>query len=176
VQQHRYYSGGRDRPAFVATTMTPPPAQQHSQQCASSAASGGDACSFGAAAMYSSPSAMQAPALVRYGDGSVPAPQQLAEFSPAAPPPALPSGVANSWADTTGGMAALEDMFLADLLAAGEFPRGDHLFGGGFGSLLHQDRASSLSLPELSACYFPNTQAEMWADARPPAGLCHSLT
>jgi transcription factor MYB, plant len=62
-------------------------------------------------------------------------------------------------------------MFLADLLGAGEFPHGDHLFG----SLLHQDRASS-SLPELSACYFPNTQAEMWADAKPPAGLCHSLT
>jgi transcription factor MYB, plant len=178
VQQHQYHSGGcDDRPAFVATT-TPPPAQQRSQQCASSNASGGDACSFGAAAMYySSPSAMQAPALVRYGDGSVPAPQQQApppldEFSPAAPPPALPTtGVANSWAAATGGMAALEDMFLADLLGAGEFPHGDHLFG----SLLHQDRASS-SLPELSACYFPNTQAEMWADAKPPAGLCHSLT
>ncbi|XP_062217967.1 transcription factor MYB87-like [Phragmites australis] len=181
-QQQEYYchhSGsaggrGRDRGALVTT---PPPVPQ--SQCASmqpspasassavTTASGSDACSFGA--MYTS-STLQAPVLERY-DGAAPAPHHapsLAEFSPAPPTPA---GDANSWASTM----VLDDMFLPELLGAGEFfPPGD-VFGGGFGPLL-QDRAS---LQELSACYFPNAQAEMWAAAdhvKPPAGMCHSFT
>uniref|UniRef100_A0A0A9DFU3 Uncharacterized protein n=1 Tax=Arundo donax TaxID=35708 RepID=A0A0A9DFU3_ARUDO len=172
-QQQGYYhhhnsgsAGGRGRERGSAV-VTPPPApqiqcasMQPSPASASSAvitASGGDACSFGA--MYSSPSTLQAPVLARY-DGAAAATQQhapsLAEFS-------------------AGGMA-LDDMFLPELLGAGEFLPPSDLFGGGFGPLL-QDRASSLQ--ELSACYFSNAQAEMWAAAdhvKPPAGLCHSLT
>uniref|UniRef100_A0A0A9FE03 Uncharacterized protein n=1 Tax=Arundo donax TaxID=35708 RepID=A0A0A9FE03_ARUDO len=184
-QQQEYYhhqnsgvagSCGRD---LGSALFTPPPQSQcasiqPSPASASSAvttASGGDAGSFGA--MYSSPSTLQAPVLARY-DGAAPALQQhapfsLAEFSTA---PAPPAGAANSW---TGGGMALDDMFLPELLGVGDFPPGD-LFGGGFMPLL-QDRASSLQ--ELSACYLPNAQAEMWAAAdhvKPPAGLCHSLT
>ncbi|GJM93540.1 hypothetical protein PR202_ga10104 [Eleusine coracana subsp. coracana] len=136
------------------------------------------------------PAAMQqAPATLapRYVDGGAmpTAPSSLAEFSPALPPPQPTGAVAinNSWANNSGAMAALEDMFLPELLGAGEFPIGDHLFGGGFGfgSLLLQDHhratsSSSVQAAELSACYFPNAQAEMWADVKPPAGLCHSLT
>jgi myb proto-oncogene protein len=72
---------------------------------------------------------------------------------------------------------AFDDMFLPELVGGGEFPSGDLLFGG-FGSLLQDSRAST-SLQELSACYFPNAQAEMWAaaDVKPPAAdLCPSLT
>jgi myb proto-oncogene protein len=70
---------------------------------------------------------------------------------------------------------ALDDVFLPDLVGAGEqlFPYGDFLFGG------PQDRAA---LEQLSACYFPN-MAEMWgaaaaatSDAKPPQGLCNTLT
>ncbi|TVU35493.1 hypothetical protein EJB05_17385 [Eragrostis curvula] len=124
----------------------------------------------------------QAPPLARYVDAAMPAPphqqQQhaptsLAEFSAA--------GVANNGGWVTGGGMALEDMFLPELLGAGEFPSsGDLVFGAsGFGPLLLQDRAASASLQELSACYFPNAQAEMWAaaaDIKPPTGLCHGLT
>ncbi|KAK3161596.1 hypothetical protein QOZ80_1BG0079120 [Eleusine coracana subsp. coracana] len=203
-QQQDYYSHhhhhqqqaatGRGRRAFAATPAQAP------QQCASSvqpspasaSSSGGDACSFGGPAMYSShqPAAMhqQAPATLAplYVDGGAmpSAPSSLPEFSPALPPPQPTGGVAinKSWINSSEGMAALEDMFLPELLGAGEFPIGDHLFGGGgFGSLLLQDHhraiTSSSSLQaELSACYFPNAQAEMWADVKPPAGLCHSLT
>ncbi|GJN18051.1 hypothetical protein PR202_gb05169 [Eleusine coracana subsp. coracana] len=159
---------------------------QAPQQCASSvqpspasaSSSGGDACSFGGPAMYSShqPAAMhqQAPATLAplYVDGGAmpSAPSSLPEFSPALPPP-----------QPTGGVA-INKSWINKLLGAGEFPIGDHLFGGGgFGSLLLQDHhraiTSSSSLQaELSACYFPNAQAEMWADVKPPAGLCHSLT
>jgi transcription factor MYB, plant len=173
--QHQQQASAGDR-AFVATP--PPPARQQSQcapmqpspasaSTAVTTASGGDACSFGA--MYSSPSALQAPA---------PAPHYIdaAVYSPAVPPQQPAGGVANSWA-ATGGMTALDDdMFLPELLGAGEFPHGDlHLFGGGFGSLL-QDLGGSESLQELSPCYFPNAQAEMWADAKPLPGLCLSLT
>ena len=120
--------------------------------------------------------------LARY-DGTAPAPvpppraqQQasaLAEFSPA---PA--TAISGTWA---GGLP-LDDMFLPELLGDSEFPPGGDFFGTGFAPLLLQDRAAA-SLQELSACYFPNAQAEMWAAADhhvnvkpPPAGLCHSLT
>ncbi|TVT98892.1 hypothetical protein EJB05_55781, partial [Eragrostis curvula] len=160
--------------------MHPSPASASS--AVTTASGGGDACSFGA--MYSSPSTLQqqAPPLARYVDAAMPAPphqqQQhaptsLAEFSAA--------GVANNGGWVTGGGMALEDMFLPELLGAGEFPSsGDLVFGAsGFGPLLLQDRAASASLQELSACYFPNAQAEMWAaaaDIKPPTGLCHGLT
>ncbi|XP_062208538.1 transcription factor MYB4-like [Phragmites australis] len=184
-QQQEYYrhchssgAGGRGRDRSGALVRPPPtpqnqcPSMQPSPASASSAvatASGGDACSFGA--MCSSPSTLQAP-LARY-DGAATVPQQhassLAEFSGPVPPP---QADVSSWA----GAMAFDDMFLPELLGAGEFlPPGDH-FGGVFGPLL-QDRASSLQ--ELSACYFPDSQPEMWAAAdyvKPPAGLCHSLT
>uniref|UniRef100_A0A0A9DE63 Uncharacterized protein n=1 Tax=Arundo donax TaxID=35708 RepID=A0A0A9DE63_ARUDO len=189
---HHHNSGGaggrgrgRDRGGSLATPPPPAPRSQcpsmHPSPASASSAvttasgGGGDACSFGA--MYSSPSALQAPVLARYDGVAVPMPQQhaaptsLAEFC-TAPPPA-----ASSW--TGGGMAALDDMFLPELLGVGEFPAGDLFGGGGFGQLLQQDRAAA-SLQELSACYFPNAPAEMWAAAadlaKPPAGLCHSLT
>ncbi|CAO1947925.1 unnamed protein product [Urochloa humidicola] len=201
-QQQEYYnhhhgSGARGRRGAA----TPPTgAAPQSQQCASmhpspasasspvTTASAGDAaCNF-SAAMYSSPSALQAAVLARYDGGAAataaplpppPAqPQQqassLAEFSPA-PPPAINGG----WA---AGSMGIDDMFLPELLGVGDFPPGDLLFGAGFAPLLQQDRAASLQ--ELAACYFPNAQAAaetMWAAADhvkppPPAGLCHSLT
>ncbi|KAJ1284838.1 hypothetical protein BS78_03G235600 [Paspalum vaginatum] len=201
-QEHSYYSqqqhgsGGRGRRrGAVVSACTPPRAPQQSQ-CAymepspasassavTTASAGGDAaCSFGA--MYSSPSTMQAPALARYDyDGAAPLPpppqqQQgsaLAEFSHAQVHGAHDGAISGGWA--AGGLA-LDDMFLPELLGVGEFPTGD-LFGtGGFAPLLHADRGAP-SLQELSACYFPNVQAEMWTAAdhvKPPAGLCHSLT
>ncbi|CAO2178736.1 unnamed protein product [Urochloa humidicola] len=200
-QQQEYYnhhhgSGGRGRRGAAAP---PTGAAPQSQQCASmhpspasasspvTTASAGDAaCNF-SAAMYSSPSALQAAVLARYDGGAAataaplpppPAqPQQqassLAEFSPA-PPPAINGG----WAGSMG----IDDMFLPELLGVGDFPPGDLLFGTGFAPLLQQDRTASLQ--ELAACYFPNAQAAaetMWAAADhvkppPPAGLCHSLT
>jgi myb proto-oncogene protein len=194
-QQPHSSGGGRGRRGGAVAT---PLAAPRSQQCASSmqpspasassgvtTASASDACSFGA--MYPSPpTTLQAaaPVLARY-DGTAPAPplppapqqqqaSSLAEFSPAPAPP--PPG---TWA---GGLP-LDDMFLPELLGDSEFPPGGDFFGTGFAPLLLQDRAASASLQELSACYFPNAQAEMWAAADhqvhvkpPPAGLCHSLT
>ncbi|XP_066309426.1 transcription factor MYB4-like [Miscanthus floridulus] len=184
-QQQQHSSGGRGRRG--AAVVTPRAAAPRSQQCASSMqpspASASDACSFGA--MYPSPSTTllaAAPVLARY-DGTAPAPvpppraqQQasaLAEFSPA---PA--TAISGTWA---GGLP-LDDMFLPELLGDSEFPPGGDFFGTGFAPLLLQDRAAA-SLQELSACYFPNAQAEMWAAAdhhlhvkASPAGLCHSLT
>ncbi|XP_021311318.1 uncharacterized protein LOC8068029 [Sorghum bicolor] len=210
-QQEEYYhhhqqhssGGGRGRRGGAAAAVTPRAAPR-SQQCASSmqpspasassavtTASASDACSFGA--MYPSPSTTTlqaaAPVLARY-DGTAPAPplpppppqqqqqQQasaLAEFSPA---PAPATAISGTWA---AGLP-LDDMFLPELLGDSEFPPGGDFFGTGFAPLLLQDRAASASLQELSACYFPNAQAEMWAAAdhhvhvKPPAGLCHSLT
>ncbi|KAF8696045.1 hypothetical protein HU200_036932 [Digitaria exilis] len=208
--QQEYYhhnnqhgSGGRGRRA--AAVATPPRAAPQSQ-CASmhpspasassaitTASAGGDAaCSFGA--IYSSSPAaalQQAPAtvLARYDGGGaatappLPPPQQqassssLAElFSSPAPLLTHAGGVAiNSWAS---GLLPFDDMFLPELLGVSEFAPGDCLLGGGGFVPLLQDRSS---LQELSACYFPNAQAEMWAAAehvKPPpvAGLCHSLT
>ncbi|WVZ69260.1 hypothetical protein U9M48_018073 [Paspalum notatum var. saurae] len=200
-QQRQHGSGGRGRRGALAA-CTPPRAPRTQSQCATmqpspasassavtTASAGGDAaCSF-AGAMYSSPSTMRAPALVRYDydyDGAAPSaplppPQQqqqasaaLAEFSHA---PSLPpdGAVSGSWA--AGGLT-LDDMFLPELLGVSEFPSSGDLFGAGFAPLL-QDRGAASSLQELSACYFPNAQAEMWTAAdrvKPPAGLCHSLT
>ncbi|KAL6845426.1 hypothetical protein ACP4OV_024921 [Aristida adscensionis] len=154
-------------PRSQCASMQPSPASASS---AVTTASGGDACSFGAAAMYSSPSAaLQAPAtLVRYDVGPAPSSSSLAEFS--VPLPQQQACAAGGWA---GGMV-LDDLFLPELLGGGDFPPGD-LFGGGFAPLLQQqDRASSTQ--ELASCYFPSAPAEMWADVKPPAGLCHSLT
>nr|CAB3473926.1 unnamed protein product [Digitaria exilis] len=200
---NQHASGGRGRRAAVAT----PPRAAPQRQCASmhpspasassavtTASAGGDAaCSFGA--IYSSPAAalQQAPAtvLARYdGGGAATAPplappqqqassSSLAElFSSPAPPVTHAGGVAiNSWA---GGLLPFDDMFLPELLGVSEFAPGDCLLGGGGFAPLLQDRSSASSLQELSACYFPNAQAEMWAAAehvKPPvAGLCHSLT
>jgi transcription factor MYB, plant len=195
-QQQEYYqqqhsSGGRGRRAAAAAaaprsqcaSVQPSPASASS---AVTTASASDACSFGA--MYPSPSALQAaPVLARYDStAAAPAPLSLpqqasslaAEFVPPAPPP-----VGASWA---GGLP-LDDMFLPELLGDSEFPPGDgDFFGAGAGAgllapLLLQDRFPAASLQELSACYFPNAPAEMWAaadhaHAKPPAGLCHSLT
>ncbi|KAL6615806.1 hypothetical protein ACP70R_038076 [Stipagrostis hirtigluma subsp. patula] len=188
-QQPEYYQqhqsggargrGGRGSAAHV-TAPPPPPAprsqcasMQPSPASASSAittASGGDACSFGAAMYSSPPSALQqATALARYDVG--PAPQHVPSSSSLAELPAPQACAASGW--------ALDDMFLPELLGGGdgEFPPGD-LFGGGFGPLLLQ-QDSRATLQELSACYFPNAPAEIWAGAdhvKPPAGLCHSLT
>ncbi|CAD6230300.1 unnamed protein product [Miscanthus lutarioriparius] len=195
-QQQEYYhqqqphssGGGRGRRGAAAprsqqcaSSMQPSPASASS---AVTTASASDACSFGA--MYPSlPTTLQAaaPVLARYDGTLPPAPQQqqqassLAEFSVA---PAPPTGaISGTWA---GGLP-LDDMFLPELLGDSEFPPGGDFFGTGFAPLLLQDRAASASLQELSACYFPNAQAEMWAAADhhvnvkpPPAGLCHSLT
>jgi transcription factor MYB, plant len=185
-QQQQHSSGGRGRRAAAAprsqcASVQPSPASASS---AVTTASASDACSFGA--MYPSPSALQAaPLLARYDSTAAPAPAPLslppppqqqasslaAEFSPAPP----------AWA---GGLP-LDDMFLPELLGDSEFPPGDgDFFGAGPGllaPLLLQDRFPAASLQELSACYFPNAPAEMWAaadhaHAKPPAGLCHSLT
>jgi len=174
---HLHGTAGRGHASGGATVATPPLAPQ--SQCASymqpspaSASSAvttasGDAGSFGA--IYS-PS-HQAP-LAHYNVNAAAA--QLAQFSPM-PTPAS----ANSWAINM----AFEDMFLPELVGGGDFSQAD-LFGGFGASLLqaqdnHSNRASSLH--ELSACYFPNAQAEMWAAAadhvKPAgAGLCPSLT
>ncbi|KAM3350889.1 hypothetical protein ACQJBY_023125 [Aegilops geniculata] len=177
-QQHYHHHGSASRGhARGATIATPPPAPQ--SQCASymqpspaSASSAvttasGDAGSFGA--MYS-PSHQAVP----LGHYNVNAAAPLAEFS-AMPTPAA----ANSWAINM----AFEDMFLPELVGGGDFSQAD-LFGGFGASLLQaQDSRAQSSLQELSACYFPNAQAEMWAAAadhvnvKPPgAGLCPSLT
>ncbi|KAF0916846.1 hypothetical protein E2562_014594 [Oryza meyeriana var. granulata] len=166
---HRAAGGAR------VTLVSPPPAPQ--SQCGSmqpspaSASSSvattasGDACSFGA--MYSPSPSTQAPqAATLAGYTSVAAAQHspLAELICQVPPP---TAAADCWASGV----TLDDVFLPELVGAGEFPNGD-LFGG-FGPLL-QERSSM----ELSACYFPNAPAaEMWAAADvKPAGLCHSLT
>ena len=179
---HRHHGAGGGRGHARGTMIaTPPPAAQ--TQCASymqpspasassavTTASGGDACSFGAATTMYSPSHHQAQ-LAHYNNVNATAP--LAEFSPV---PTTPAAAANSWAAIN---MAFDDMFLPELIGdGGEFPNGD-LFGG-FGQLLQDNRAPS-TLQELSACYFPNAQAEMWAaaaDVKPPAcaGLCPSLT
>ncbi|KAM3332032.1 hypothetical protein ACQJBY_027708 [Aegilops geniculata] len=178
-QQHYHHHNGTAGRGHArgATIATPPPAPQ--SKCASymqpspaSASSAvttasGDAASFGA--MYS-PSHQAAP-LAHY---NVNAAAPLAEF-PAMPTPAA----ANSWAINM----AFEDMFLPELVGGGDFSQAD-LFGGFGASLLQaQDSRAQSSLQELSACYFPNAQAEMWAAAadhvniKPPgAGLCPSLT
>ena len=192
-QQQQHSSGGRGRRAAAAAPRSQCASVQPSPASASSAvttASASDACSFGA--MYPSPSALQAaPVLARYDSTAAPArlslpppPQQqasslAAEFVSPAPPPG------GAWA---GGLP-LDDMFLPELLGDSEFPPGDgDFFGAGAGAgagllapLLLQDRFPAASLQELSACYFPNAPAEMWAaadhaHAKPPAGLCHSLT
>ncbi|CAM0882156.1 unnamed protein product [Alopecurus aequalis] len=173
-QQHYHHHGAGGRGHARGTIIaTPPPAPQ--SQCASymqpspaSASSAvttasGDACSFGAT-MYSPSHQAQAQAQLAHYNVNATVP--LAEFSPVPT-----SAAANSWAINM----AFDDMFLPELVGGGEFPNGD-LFGG-FGPLLQDNRASSLQ--ELSACYFPNAQAEMWAaaDVKPPcAGLCPSLT
>ncbi|XP_006646212.1 transcription repressor MYB6-like [Oryza brachyantha] len=175
-QQHR---GGADG-ARVTLVSTPPAPQsqcasmQPSPASASSVATttSGDACSFGVAAMYSpSPSQVpQAPTLAGYNSVAAAAAaaaagaqhSPLAELICQAPPPIA--------ADCWPSCVTLDDVFLPELVGAGEFPNGN-LFGG-FGPLL-QDRSSL----ELSACYFPNAlAAEMWTSADKPAGLCHSLT
>ncbi|KAM0875992.1 hypothetical protein ACQ4PT_036458 [Festuca glaucescens] len=176
--QHPYHHHQQHHGAAIAT---PPPApqtqctgssyMQPSPASASSAvttASGGDAySSFGAAAMYS-PSSHQAQAqLAHYSNVNPAATAPLAEF----PTPAA----ASSWAVNM----AFDDLFLPELVGAGEFPNGD-LFSGGFEPLLQDSTRAPSTLQELSACYFPNAQAEMWADVKPPpppgAGLCPSLT
>uniref|UniRef100_A0A0D3ESL2 Uncharacterized protein n=1 Tax=Oryza barthii TaxID=65489 RepID=A0A0D3ESL2_9ORYZ len=180
---HHRVAGGGAR----VTLVSPPPAPQ--SQCASmqpspasASSSGGDACSFGAAAtVLPSPSTQQAPqaaTLAVAGYTSVAtaaaAAAVAAQRSPLdelicqVPPPPTTTA-ADCWASGV----TLDDVFLPELVGAGEFPNGD-LFGG-FGPLL-QDRSSM----ELSACYFPNAAAaEMWpaaTDIVKPAGLCHSLT
>jgi myb proto-oncogene protein len=141
--------------------MQPSPASASS---AVTTASGDAYSSFGATAYSPSSQAH----LAHYNNVNAAATATLAEF----PTPAA----ANSWAINM----AFDDLFLPELVGAGDFPNGD-LFGGGFGTLLqdNNNRASS-TLQELSACYFPNAQAEMWADVKPPpppgAGLCPSLT
>uniref|UniRef100_A0ACD5VJS4 Uncharacterized protein n=1 Tax=Avena sativa TaxID=4498 RepID=A0ACD5VJS4_AVESA len=146
--------------------MQPSPASASS---AVTTASGDGYSSFGATATAYSPSHHQAQAqaqLAHYNNVTT-ATAPLAEFSPAA---------ANSWAINM----AFDDMFLPELVGGGEFPNGD-LFGG-FGPLMLQESSRASSLQELSACYFPNAQAEMWAAAAdvkplpPGAGLCPSLT
>ncbi|TKW16098.1 hypothetical protein SEVIR_5G277100v4 [Setaria viridis] len=186
-QQQDYYhhqrgSGGRGRrgaPQTQCASMHPSPASASS--AVTTASPGDAACSFGP--MFSSPTPLQAQAVLARYDGAATAPlpplqqqhqaSSLAQFSSAPPPQPAGASIINSWA---GGLA-IDDMFLPELLGVGDFPPGD-LFGGGFAPLL-QDRASSLQ--ELAACYFPNAQAaEVWAAAdhvKPPAaGLCHSLT
>jgi myb proto-oncogene protein len=145
--------------------MQPSPASASS---AVTTASGDAYSSFGATAYSPSNQAQTQAHLAHYNNVNAAATATLAEF----PTPAA----ANSWAINM----AFDDLFLPELVGAGDFPNGD-LFGGGFGTLLqdNNNRASS-TLQELSACYFPNAQAEMWADIKPPppsgAGLCPSLT
>uniref|UniRef100_A0ACD5VTS7 Uncharacterized protein n=1 Tax=Avena sativa TaxID=4498 RepID=A0ACD5VTS7_AVESA len=188
MHQHQHYNhghsagGGRGHAGRGTTISTLQPAPQ--SQCAGSymqpspasassavTTASGDGYSFGATATTYSPShqAQAAQQLAHYNVTAATAP--LAEFSPVPTPAA-----ANSWAIN---MAFVDDMFLPELVGGGEFPSGD-LFGG-FGPLMLQDSRASSSLQELSACYFPNAQAEMWAaaaDVKPPpgAGLCPSLT
>ncbi|KAK1666463.1 hypothetical protein QYE76_054622 [Lolium multiflorum] len=171
-QHHYHHHHGPGRATPIAT---PPPApssyMQPSPASASSAvttASGDAYSSFGATTAYSPSNQAQTQAhLAHYNNVNAAASAPLAEF----PTPA----VASSWAINM----AFDDMFLPELVGAGEFPSGEDLFGG-FGTLLQDSRAPS-TLQELSACYFPNAQAEMWADVKPPppppgAGLCPSLT
>jgi transcription factor MYB, plant len=190
-QQQQHTSGGRGAAprSQQCASMRPSPASASS---AVTTASASDACSFGA--MYPSPTTLQAPALARY-DVTAPAPpvpqqqassSSLAEFSPApaaTPPAASIIGGTCTWA----GGPLLDDMFLPELLGdVSEFPPGDFFGTGGLAPLLQDRAAAAASLQELSAFYFPNAQAEMWAAAadhhvhannKPPAaGLCHSLT
>ncbi|KQK09222.1 transcription factor MYB4 [Brachypodium distachyon] len=187
-QQHYHHQGavGR-RGASASAIATPPPPPAPQSQCAPSSmmhpspasassavttASAGDvACSF----MYSD--APAPPALPHYHN---------AEFSPPVQPTTQAAAANGSWAS---GMMAFDDMFLPELIGGGgdQFPLQGDLFAGYLGPLLQDNyrlpsssSSAQLQLQELSACYFPNAQAEMWAAADhakpPPAGLCPSLT
>ncbi|KAM0892420.1 hypothetical protein ACQ4PT_025738 [Festuca glaucescens] len=160
---HQHHGRGHATPiATPPTQCTVSSYMQPSPASASASTASGDAySSFGATTAYSPSSQAQA----HYSNVNAAATAPLAEF----PTPAA----ASSWAVNM----AFDHMFLPELVGAGEFPNGD-LFGGGFGTLLQDNSRASSTLPELSACYFPNAQAEMWADIKPPpgAGLCPSLT
>ncbi|RCV16645.1 hypothetical protein SETIT_3G154700v2 [Setaria italica] len=157
--------------AFAAPA-TPPPALSPAASASSSVTSSGGDVRFAA---Y--PPQHHQGLTMRF---DAPAPQRRQQHTELAP---VPPAAAVAQLDATSGVwarqpapasdavaAALDDVFLPDLVGGGEqlFPYGD-FFGG------LQDRAAL----ELSACYFPN-MAEMWgaaaaSDAK-PQGLCNTLT
>ncbi|OEL30742.1 Transcription factor MYB36 [Dichanthelium oligosanthes] len=151
--------------AAFAAPATPPPAAL-SPASSSITSSSGDVRFAG----YPQPQAAQHQGQMMRFDAPAPQRRQNTELAPV--PPAT---VAQLDGSASGGVwalsaAALDDVFLPDLIGGGEqlFPYGE-FFGG------LQDRAQL----ELSACYFPN-MAEMWgaaaSDAKPQQGLCNTLT